>query len=208
MKGTKVYSVPHPYGTRHLNGWTPEGQAHYDNERAWREAGISERQDRTHLEKDRAMLMREEIDRLHPVGKHGTGLAEYPTLRPLRGHVFARRHDQWAHAKAAGIAIPDLLDRPQGQQAGCFYTVLVCGPAVTSVQPGDVIVANNCVPRDVGAELGSGVYDLMADVPYVDERTHETEMARRPDGTTFTYRRRMSNTERRSAGDVLAIVEE
>lgn len=208
MKGTKVYSVPHPYGTRHVNGWTPEGQQHYDNERAWREAGISEQQDRTHLERDKAMLMREEIDRQHPVGKHGTGLAEYPSVRPMPGHVFARRRELYADAKAAGLAIPALLDRPQGTQQGLLYDILAVGPGVTSVKPGDCVVVNSCMGRDLGDILGTGVYDILADVDYVDRRTHEIETAKHPDGTRYTYERRMSDVERGSGGFLLAIVEE
>ena len=146
-----------------------------------------------------------EIDRLHPVGRGGTGLADYPGLRPPRCTVFARRHALWQDARAAGLVIPVLHDCPNGQQAGVFYTILSVGPGVTSVRPGDVVVTNNCIARDLGGLLGDGIYSFLCDVDYVDLREYETETARHPDGSTYTVQRRMSDTERRGGGDVLAI---
>lgn len=209
MKGTKVASIPHPLGTRKTKAghWTPEGQEHYQNERAARPF-LAEQHDRTHIEKDRTLIGLAEIDRLHPKGKGGTALEDFPGLRPTRGHVFARRRELYAEAKALGIAIPEAVDRPSGQSQGLLYDVVRVGPGVTSVAEGDCIVVNACHGRDMGDSLGEGVYDFVADVPHLDERTHETETARHPDGTPYTYERRMSETERGSGGHILAIVED
>lgn len=207
MKGKTVVSIPHPYGTRKVRGWTPEGTEHYQNERAHRREWLSDRQDRTHLEQDRTMLGLAEIDRLHPKGRGGTGLDDYPTLRPMRGHVFARRRSMYEGAKALGIAIPEAVDRPEAQSQGLLYDVLVVGPGVTSVAVGDCVVVNACQGRDMGDFLGEGVWDLVADVPYMDPRTHETETARHPDGTRYTYERPMGDVERGSGGMILAVVE-
>ena len=205
MKGTKVASIPHPLGSRGKPGpWTPQGQEHLSNERAWH-AIRSEQTDRTHLEKDAHLAILGEIDRLHPRGKGGHGLDDYPTLRPMRGHLFAKRRELYAHAKAAGLAIPEALDRPSGQHEGLLYDVLVCGPGVTSVKPGDCVVVNGLLGRDMGNSLGEGVYDFIADVPYVDAREYETE---RDTVTGLPYQRRMSDVERMSGGQILAIVEE
>jgi co-chaperonin GroES (HSP10) len=156
--------------------------------------------------KDFRMNLLAAIDAEHPIGKGGTGLADYPTLRPLRGRVLARRRGMWDHVKAAGLVVPDLLDRPDSQQRGMFYDVIAVGAGVTSVRPGDCVVVNNCVAADRGDILGDGVYEFSCDVDYVDRRTHETEVERLPDGSPHAYLRRMSDTERRSCGDVLAVV--
>jgi hypothetical protein len=204
VKGTKVASIPHPYGTRKPKGWTPEGQEHLSNERAWH-ALRSDKTDRTDLDRDAAMTILGEIDRLHPKGKGGHGLEDFPSLRPMRGHVYARRRELYAHAKAAGLAIPEALDRPSGQHQGLLYDVLVCGAGVTSVKPGDCVVVNGLIGRDMGNSLGEGVYDFIADVPYVDAREYETE---RDPVTGLTHERRMSDCERMSGGQILAIVED
>lgn len=187
--------------------WTPEGQEHYANERAWRKAGMSEK-DRTHLEKDEIVRGLAHIDAMHPRGTGGTALAEYPTLRPMRHHVWGRRRSLYEDVRALGIAIPELVDRPDSQRRGMLYEVLAVGEGVTSVRVGDVVVVNHCVAADRGHELGEGVYDFTCDLHYVELRTHETEWERLPDGTRRSYQRRMSDTERRSCGDVLAVLHE
>lgn len=209
MKGKTVASYPHPYGPSvPVKGWTPKGTEAYANEKAWRKHSIAERQDRHHPEQDMHLRMLTELDAMHPKGKGGHGLEDYPTLRPMRGHVFARRRSLWTEAKAAGIAIPENLDRPNGQNQGLLYDVLAVGAGVTSVKVGDCVVANACHGRDMGDSLGDDVYDFLADVPYVDEREFEIEHAQHPDGSRYTYERRMSDCERASGGFLLAIVEE
>jgi len=205
MKGTKVASIPHPYGTRSRDHAV--AREHYQNERDWRKAGMSER-DRTHIEKDMALGILAEIDRMHPVGKGGTALQDWPGLRPMRHRVFARRRGMWESVKAAGIAVPDICDRPDSQRRGMLYDVVAVGEGVVSVKPGDCVVVNHCVAADRGDVLGDGVYGFTCDVDYVGPRGFETEHERLPDGTRHPYERRMSDTERRSCGDVLAILTE
>lgn len=206
MKGTKVASIPHPLGPRpQPKGWTPQGQEHYDNERSAR-SWLAERQDRSDPDRDPGLKILAEIDRLHPIGKGGTGLEDWPTLRPRRHRVFARRRELYAEAKAAGLAIPDLLDRPRGQQAGAFFDVVAVGAGVTSVRVGDAVVANACVGRDLGDTIGPGLYELECDQPAGDERLYETEQERLPDGSMRTVLRRMGDRERRVWGVIDAVV--
>lgn len=203
MKGTKVASIPHPLGTRSRE--TALAREHYQNERSWRPM-LAEKYDRHHIETDKRLGILEAVNAMHPPGKGGTGLESYPTLRPMAYHVFAKRRGMWDGAKAAGIAIPELLDRPDSQRRGMLYDVLAVGAGVTSVKPGDCVVVNHCVAADRGDTLGEGVYEFTCDVEYVDRRTHETETERLPDGSRRTYQRPMSDTERRSQGDVLAVL--
>lgn len=178
---------------------------HWDEigrEKAARKAGTFRKMDQTDLSKDPTMGILQEVERQHPTGSGGTALERYP-IRPPWYKVFARRRSAWESAKAAGIAIPELLDRPRGQQTGVLYDVLAVGPGVTTVKVGDVVIANCLQGRDMGAILADGVWMLDCDCDYVDTRTHETERA--PDGST--WHRRMSDTERGSGGHVLAIVE-
>lgn len=196
------------------HGWTPAGQDRLSNERAWRKAGMSERQDRTHIEKDMALGILSEIDRLHPRGRGGVGLEEYPEARPMAHRVWARRRARYASATSAGLTIPEVCDRP-GLREGLLYDVIAVGPGVFSVKVGDCIVVNSCLGLDLGDLLGEGVYQFVADVEHIEPRQYETETSRHtelgeplPDGVTRTFRRRMSDTERVTGGMILAILEE
>jgi len=201
---TTVYKIPHPLGTR-----SRERAGHWEEYQRERDARpwLAERQDRHSYEKDRTLQGLAEIDRL--VGgkplSGGTALEDYPTLRPLRNRVWARRRPLHAEAKAAGLVVPELVDRPSGQQAGCLYDVLRVGPGVTSVKPGDCVAVHYAVARDLGDVLGEGVYQFVADVDYVEPREYETERQRYEDGSSTTFERRMSDTERRGGGDVLGL---
>ena len=160
-------------------GWTPEGREHYDNERAARKAGLSDKTDRS-KPTDMRMSILAEIDRLHPMGKGGDGLDEYPTLRPMRHRVFARRRVSAlsAQASAAGLVVPELVDKPT-EREGWLCDVLVVGPGVTSVRVGDCVVAHHALCWDRGAILGTGVVELAVDCPSLpDKPADDSDRAR------------------------------
>lgn len=183
---------------------------HYQNERDWRRAGLSEKHDRTRIEKDSTLGMLAEIDRQHPQGRGGLGLEMYGgSLRPLPYRIFARKRDPYAAQKRLGIVIPDLMQRfAHSQRDGAFFDVLAVGAGVTSVRPGDCVVALAGVGRDLGASVGDDVYELWCDCEAVDVREYETETLRHPDGSRYQVQRRMSATERRVGGDVAAVLVE
>jgi hypothetical protein len=169
MKGVKVASIPHPYGTRKPKGWTPEGQEHMDNERAWRPV-LAERQDRA-KKHDLIMEGLAEIDRVHPMGSGGVGLEAHPGLRPMRHRVYARRRQTALSQRmeAAGLALPEILDRP-GQQEGWVCEVVAVGAGVTSVKPGDLVVAHHALCWDRGGELGDGIVEIAVDCPALPDK--------------------------------------
>ena len=201
-RGKTVYKVPHPLGTR-----SRERAGHWEEYGRYKAARpvLAEQQDRHSYEADKDLLGLMEADRIFPRGKGGTALEDYPTLRPMRNKVWARRRSMWEDARAAGLAVPELIDRPDSQKRGMWFHVLRVGPGVTTLKPGNWVLVNHCVAKDLGDVLGADVYEFVADVAYVDPRSHETEQRRNPDGTTTPYLRRMSDTERRSGGDVLAV---
>lgn len=201
MSKQTIYKVPHQYGTRSRE--RAEHWAEYAREQAAR-PWLAERQDRTHIEKDMALGVLGEIDRLHPKGSGGEAWGQYQ-IRPMPGRVYARRREMYAQARAAGLAIPDVCNRARSQQEGLFYDVLAVGAGVTSVKVGDCVVVNNCLGRDMGDTLGEGIYELRADMD-VDPRQYEQEQERMPDGTMVPFERRMSDRERGVAGWIDAVV--
>jgi len=166
-------------------------------------------QDRHDLDKDRSMRFLSRLQAAHPEARGGTIWEDYAdTLRPLPNRVWARRDAPEAHAsaKAAGVVVPDACDRHDGQQTSAWFTVLAVGDGVTSVKPGDRVRAISYIGAPLGGILGDDIFELWTDIPYVDERTHETEARRNPDGSVTFWQRPMSDVERRSGGDIDAVL--
>ena len=152
------------------------------NERAARKAWLSERQDRHHLDTDRRWSHMRAIDAEHPWRRTGgKALGEYgDQLRPLPHRVFARRRGQYEAAKAAGIAIPEIADRPDNQLATATYDVLAVGEGVVSVKPGDAVIASAFIGRDLGDVVADDIVELWADVESV--QPGESAIVRRTGG--------------------------
>lgn len=135
----------------------------------WARSKLSEIQDRYRPERDmklkRAWLFAERFP-----GAKGTGLADLAEagerLRPMRGQLLVEMDDPHASARAAGLEIPDIAQDYAGQAQGAYFTVLAVGAGVTSVTPGDRVVAfwgllawgekhgNEVAPYGLGQRVG------------------------------------------------------
>lgn len=119
MPGREDYIPPHRWGAAKARDVaTVTGRKTAQAKRA----GVSEFTDRA--QPDGLDGLRRRMDRLdHPVPR-----VHPDKLRPLPGRIFARALPAHAAAKAAGLVIPQILDRDRGQSGFSGYEVIAATP--------------------------------------------------------------------------------